>query len=117
MAAAIQPIIGMFIMAMLTALHAETAESLNAPKLTEAMPAKVADAPPVVTSESRNAPRAFIPLHIPAVEKRSRAMVQRPMLPMKPRDMPFASAVVSLISAMLTAAVRAIVATRPRAAA
>lgn len=117
MAAAIQPIIGMFIMAILTALHAETAESLNAPKLTEAMPAKVADAPPVVIRESRNAPNALMPDQMPAVEKRSRAMVQRPIFPMKPKDMPLAKAVRLPISVMLIAAVRAMVATRPRAAA
>ena len=114
MAAAIQPIIGMFIMAMLTALHAETAESLKAPKLTDAMPANVADAPPVVTRESRNAPNALMPDQMPAVAKRSSERVARPTFPMKPREMPFVMAVWLPMSAMLTAAVRAMLAMRPR---
>ena len=44
MAAAIQPMMGMFIMATLTARQAVTAAILNAPKAVEAMPAKVVDA-------------------------------------------------------------------------
>ncbi len=57
MAAAIHPIIGMLMMATLTARQAAVAANLNAPKEAEATPAKVAEAVPPVTNDRTNAPR------------------------------------------------------------
>ena len=48
------------------------------------MPAKVVDAVPVVTKDSRNAPRALSPSKMPTVAKRSTASVARVMFIINP---------------------------------
>lgn len=78
--------IGMFIIAIPTARHADTAATLNVAKAPEAMPANVADAVPPVTRESTHAPRAFIPESSPTVAKRTTAAVARVMFPRNPID-------------------------------
>ena len=83
-AAAIQPTIGMLMIAALTARHAVTAASLNVAKPAEAIPANVADAVPPVTSERIYAPRALIPDQSPTVANRTAATVAWMMFLPKP---------------------------------
>ena len=78
--------IGMFMIAIPTARHAETAAPLNVAKAPEAMPANVADAAPLVTRERTHAPRAFMPESSPTVAKRITAAVARAMFPRNPID-------------------------------
>ncbi len=106
MAAAIQPTIGILIIAVLTAAHATRALVANAPNEAEAMPENVAEAVPPVTNERANAPSPLRALNIPAVAKRTSAMVARPILPIKPSDIMLVADSVPFISAKLTAAER-----------
>ena len=69
MAAAIQPMIGMFIIAMPTARQAETAAVRNAPNEALAIPAKVAEVAPPVTNDSTKAPSPFKAWKRPTVAK------------------------------------------------
>ena len=84
MAAAIQPMMGMFIIAMPTARQAETAAVRNAPNEALAIPAKVAEVAPPVTNDNTKAPSPFKAWKMPTVAKRTTASVARVILTIKP---------------------------------
>ena len=104
MAAATQPIIGIFMIATPTARHAAVAVVANTPNEVEAMPENVAEAVPPVTNDSTSAPSPFRALKIPTVANLTRPIVARPILPIKPNDIMLLVVSVPFISARLTAA-------------
>ena len=75
MAAAIQPTIGMLLMATDTARQAVVAAVEKTPKDVEAMVEKVAEAVPPVTKDNTNAPNPLRALKRPTVAKRKTARV------------------------------------------
>lgn len=75
MAAAIQPIIGMLLMATDTARQAVVAAVEKTPKEVEAIVEKVAEAVPPVTKDNTSAPNPLRALKRPTVAKRKTARV------------------------------------------
>ena len=86
MAAAIQPTIGMLLMATDTARQAVVAAVEKIPKEVEAIVEKVAEAVPPVTKDNTSAPNPLRALKRPTVAKRKTARVARVMFIRKPLE-------------------------------
>ena len=85
-AAAIQPMMGMLIIATLTARQAVEAVAEKIPNEVEAVAAKVTEVAPPVIRERMSAPTLLRALKIPTVAKRSTARVARVILMRKPLE-------------------------------